>query len=824
MRTLIILFLITGCREPENPKTDTAPAGDDTDENVDPFIDEDGDGFIDDCDDTNPDVFPGAIEICDGLDNDCNNAVDDNAVDAAAWYLDDDGDGYGDADEETPSCDALVGHVANSDDCDDQDARFNPSAIESDCEDPNEYNCDGSVGWADADSDGFAACADCDDSDSAVNDDALEICNGVDDNCDGHTDEDDPELSEDSDGDGHGGQQYEAIGCDAPAGFVDNNDDCDDLNADTYPSAAEVCDEDDNDCDGDIDEGVGFTWYADTDSDGYGDATQTTIACDAPQGYTANGNDCDDSAPSVNPGGVEVCNGADDDCDGTVDGASSINASTFYADTDADGYGDGAASVTACEEPSNHVTNDGDCDDTNATTNPGATETCNGTDDNCDGATDEGVLSTFYADLDGDSYGSTVSQQACSAPAAHVSDNTDCDDTNATTNPGATETCNGTDDNCDGATDEGVLSTFYADLDSDSYGDPGTPLIACSLPSGASANALDCNDALPLVNPAAAELCDAIDNNCTGGIDEDFDGDSDGVSSCGPDGVPGTSDDDCDDSDADSYPGNTEVCDALDNNCSGSIDEGFDGDSDSFTTCGADGLSGTSDDDCDDSSSGALFYPGASEACDDPDYNCDGVVPLSCILASCAAYLADDPSSADGTYTIDPENNGTGFQVYCDMTGGGWTLVVKAASTNHAIMRSAAAGGLTGNNGPDYSFSGSTDQKLSDDIIKLIFTSELRMTTQNGGVEAISTTNIQALSSFSDRCGCSCNLDWVYRGTNFPASAGNTHHYDCGWDAYIRQGGGEGPCLFFSHDGYVTHEKSGQCSGHECGYGFGWVR
>ena len=72
-----------------------------------------------------------------------------------------------------------------------------------------------------------------------------------------------------------------------------------------------------------------------------------------------------------------------------------------------------------------------------------------------DGATDEGVLSTFYADNDSDNYGSpTVSQEACTAPAAYVSDNTDCDDTSATTNPGGTETCNGTDDNCDGATDE----------------------------------------------------------------------------------------------------------------------------------------------------------------------------------------------------------------------------------------------------------------------------------------------------------------------------------------------------------------------------------
>ncbi|MBK8820415.1 MAG: putative metal-binding motif-containing protein [Saprospiraceae bacterium] len=103
--------------------------------------------------------------------------------------------------------------------------------------------------------------------------------------------------------------------------------------------------------------------------------------------------------------------------------------------------------------------------------NPGATEICNGLDDDCDGDIDEGVQNTYYADTDNDGYGdASVTTMACSPPNGYVADNTDCNDNNVLVNPGATEICNGLDDDCDGEVDEDVLNTFYADNDLDGYG------------------------------------------------------------------------------------------------------------------------------------------------------------------------------------------------------------------------------------------------------------------------------------------------------------------------------------------------------------------
>jgi hypothetical protein len=288
--------------------------------------DADGDGSPSDkdCNDDNDLQFPGNAEICDGVDNDCNGKVDEGVEEL--FFADADNDSYGDAETSTPACSAPEGFVSNEDDCNDASADFYPGAPEADCTDQNDYNCDGSVGFADADSDGWAACEDCDDSD--------------------------PDLS---------------------------------------PSATEVCDDIDNNCNGvvDIDATETPTWYLDYDGDTYGDATVSVDQCDPPARFVDNALDCDDSSAEALPGGVEICDNYDNDCDGTVDGPDAEGALPFYTDADADGFGVTASEVFICFPSADQVAEPGDCDDVDAEVSPGATEICNdGVDNDCDGTSE----------------------------------------------------------------------------------------------------------------------------------------------------------------------------------------------------------------------------------------------------------------------------------------------------------------------------------------------------------------------------------------------------------------------------------------------------
>jgi MYXO-CTERM domain-containing protein len=131
-------------------------------------------------------------------------------------------------------------------------------------------------------------------------------------------------------------------------------------------------------------------WYYDGDSDGYGDPTTAVDACSAPARHVANGADCDDARASSNPIATEYCNGYDDDCDGVVDEGSAADASTWYLDADGDGYGIPGSTTRACSLPAGYSAVATDCDDGRAADHPGATETCDGRDNDCDGLVDEG--------------------------------------------------------------------------------------------------------------------------------------------------------------------------------------------------------------------------------------------------------------------------------------------------------------------------------------------------------------------------------------------------------------------------------------------------
>ncbi|MDP2314839.1 MAG: MopE-related protein [Pseudomonadota bacterium] len=211
---------------------------------------------------------------------------------------------------------------------------------------------------------------------------------------------------------------------------------------------------------------------------------------------------------------VETCNGADDDGDGAVD--EGLRAA-WYADGDGDGYGAGYA-VERCTRAAGWVATGGDCDDGDAARAPGRTELCNGADDDCDGELDEGLLSTWYVDVDRDGWGDAdAPMDACTAPAGATAEPGDCDDADATVFPGGSETCDGVDQDCDGAVDDGVLTTFHADGDADGYGDAAAGVGACAAPEGYTRDGTDCDDGDPTASPAGTEACNTwVDEDCDG--------------------------------------------------------------------------------------------------------------------------------------------------------------------------------------------------------------------------------------------------------------------------------------------------------------------
>ena len=113
--------------------------------------------------------------------------------------------------------------------------------------------------------------------------------------------------------------------------------DCDDNDATTYPDGTEVCDGIDNNCDGEVDEGVLIEYFADADGDGFGNGEISVEACSQQDGFVPNGNDCDDAEATVHPGASELCDGLDNDCNEIVDDGNDV---VVYLDADGDGFGD----------------------------------------------------------------------------------------------------------------------------------------------------------------------------------------------------------------------------------------------------------------------------------------------------------------------------------------------------------------------------------------------------------------------------------------------------------------------------------------------------
>ena len=742
---------------------------DDADPSIDPasqtpyFFDADNDGFggstislfcvappsytVDgsDCDDNASNRFPGASEVCDGIDNNCDNTIDNNAVDATPWFLDEDGDGFA-GPTTTLSCTQPNNTYPSQTDCDDTAPDINPQAQET-C-DTLDRNCDGdaflgandlSFFYLDGDGDGFGnpnnrtqACfvnnsyttdnTDCNDSQASIHPNATETCNNLDDNCDGILDNNAIDALlwyQDADGDGFGNASIFEQSCFPSSGFVPDNTDCNDANITTNPFATEVCDGIDNNCNT-TDDIPPSIWFADTDGDGFGDPNNTIESCSQPVGFVADSTDCDDTSASIKPGGIETCNGLDDDCNGTIDN-NAIDAIRWYRDGDRDGFGNPNRSLRACTAPGNYRANKADCDDNSSAINPLAMEICDGIDNNCnnliddaDNTLDASTQSDFFTDNDGDGFGDPNQIiRACIPPSNASNIAGDCDDNSFSSNPDASELCDGIDNNCNAIIDDNAINapTWFLDNDGDGFAGANTN-ISCAQPSNGFNTNTDCNDSDVSINPNASEVCDGIDNNCNGSTDDnpidgttffqDSDGDGFGdinatQEACSvPNGY--VSDNtDCDDSTASAAPNALERCDGIDNNCDNLIDDadpavltsdlsfffpdvdsdGFGKNSGSIARCSAPVGFINDNTDCDDAN--ASINPNANEVCNNTDDNCN--------------TLIDDNASDAQTWFGDTDNDGFAGTIstitQCSQPSGFFSIANDCDDTNPSTNPSA---------------------------------------------------------------------------------------------------------------------------------------
>lgn len=774
-----------------------------------------------------------------------------------SWYPDNDSDGFGSPSPIIQSCCQPVGYVSNNTDCDDSNALINPNTI----------------WYADMDGDGFGnlnatsiGCVfpmnfvlnstDCDDANFNAN--AVST------------------FYQDLDGDGFGNPAISISNCGQPTGYVANNTDCDDSNSSINSSATEIADNIDNDCDGLTDEGFAIlTWYLDNDLDSYGgtDSLQSILSPGA--NYVLTDGDCNDTNASINPNAIEICDSIDNNCDGLIDNG--LTFLTYYVDADGDTYGSTNDSISACSQPTGYVLNNTDCDDSNASINPGATEVpVNGIDEDCNGADaplvplnlgmyqftgtvdcttlDNAVTSqpqgatfslfngvgsncasaggvfnrsgwntlttvdlnqynefslvaqdckklnldrvafkfrpsgsagspiwhlrssvdnytsdidfgtganvnnaylddtvfltnhtnldqitfrvylteilgttttwrmddvslfgniisvtpqTYFADSDSDGYGnSAMDTLTCSMPVGYVLDNTDCNDQDSLINPMSVWYIDSDNDligdstvsftgctapngyvlsagDCDDSNAQisGPV-TYFLDSDGDSFGVDSTAQTLCQNPGvGYVSVGGDCNDSNASINPNATEICDGIDNDCDGLADDgllfamyyvDADGDgfgdeATGVESCSQPQNTITVGGDCDDANDQIYPGATEICDAVDNDCDGSTDEGLtfityytDADNDGFGT-GSTGLSfcenpgpgfSANNQDCNDTN--GQINPNATDILDNGiDENCDGVDGYLGIQVISDFNVMVSPNPNMGSFTIE---------------------------------------------------------------------------------------------------------------------------------------------------------------------------
>ncbi len=436
---------------------------------------------------------------------------------------------------------------------------------------PSDIGAYGGPGAAvrDDDLDGWVNIYDCNDQDATIKPYAQELCDDIDNDCNGAVDDLEHRWFADRDFDSYGDSSEYVDACPtdvlpslgSSGRWVLVGGDCNPTNAQVSPGRAEFCDGIDNNCDGSIDNGLptGTVWYVDNDHDGFGriSANGSVQGSCPPNTEYANwspfNTDCKDTNADIHPlitsatrvhppladaaeeaseldrDAAFVGDGIDEDCD-LVD--------LCYSDADDDKFGDrGVEGEPPPVIPDNNLScrdrsliytaeNSLDCDDADRTVNPEANEvTGDGLDQNCDGH------DQCYVDEDGDGFGNDQVVLSAGAGCGEGDDPTadrtgDCDDSTLTgpaSRPGAQEICDGQDNNCNGEIDEVSspdATVWFLDADGDLWGDVKFQIKACGQPVGYVAQSGDCNDAENRTYPQNQEVCDGLDNNCVSGIDE----------------------------------------------------------------------------------------------------------------------------------------------------------------------------------------------------------------------------------------------------------------------------------------------------------------
>ena len=654
----LLLAIAAGCTEASDHVGDVWVA------EAEP-TDADEDGYVaaEDCDDTNAAIHPDAEEVCDGVDNNCIDGIDEG--------FDEDEDSVtscnGDCDDSDPDtfinapelCDGKDNDCDGAPEVGETDEDGDEQAIcDGDCndEDPTVFNgapeqCDGQANDCDdnvsqpevpqneldEDEDGFFACAECDDTDDEVNPGEEEVCDGKDNDCDGETPSDESDVDED--------------------GFLICENDCDDTDNTINPSADDsVCDGIDTDC-SDQEGNTDANDEVDNDLDGF-----------------RNCEECDDNSSDTFPGAIELCDGQDNDCNGVVPADElDLDADTFavcdgdcnedLVDTNGDGIIDGPTIYPGAPEVCDGLDNDcdlqpeigsedddtdgqsicgGDCNDSDDTVYDGAPELCDGQGNDCAGNTVQPPAPAPELDDDLDGY------VECTWVGSNllILGGDDCDDVEATVFPTAPELCDGIANDC--------LSAMYPIVDPNETDDDLDTYAEC---------AGDCDDTNVLIFPGATELCNGVDDDCDSSVpanEQDDDGDQyvecDPWVGSNPAVLAGN---DCDDNDNNNFPGNTEDCDGADNDCNGTpLASELDLDGDLQVSCsGWTGVSSLSSGDCDDNE--ITVFTGAPELCD--------LLANDCANAAWPT-LPDAEDDDDGDTKVDCDLDNSGIGDDCDDT------------------------------------------------------------------------------------------------------------------------------------------------------------